>query len=157
MYNFLKNRIYYFDANYFVGSSNFLVVPRRKRSGDHFLLFLFVLTLMMTLTMRSWRMKKTLKTQPWRRWRLGSCSGHGRPIGKFVVVSRGSCLLNSARPAGVGLHQTHAGLAASFIQVDVVVVVGLTASAVIASEFAVISANACAVTTIRSPPFLTST
>lgn len=125
----MKNRFYYFDANYFVGSSNFVVVPRRKRSDDHFLLFLFVLTLMMTLTMRSRRMKKTLKTQPWRRWRLGSCSGHGRPIGKFVVVvSRGSCLLNSARPAGVGLHQTHAGLAASFIQVDVVVVVvGLTA------------------------------
>ena len=124
----MKNRFYYFDANYFVGSSNFVVVPRRKRSDDHFLLFLFVLTLM-TLTMRSRQMKKTLRTQPWRRWRLGSCSGHGRPIGKFVVVvSRGSCLLNSARPAGVGLHQTHAGLAASFIQVDVVVVVvGLTA------------------------------
>ena len=149
----MKNRFYYFDANYFVGSSNFVVVPRRKRSDDHFLLFLFVLTLMMTLTMRSRRMKKTLRTQPWRRWRLAGSAG--RPIGK--VVGRGSCLLNSARPAGVGLHQTHAGLAASFIQVDVVVLVGLTASAVIASEFAVISANACAVTTIRSPPFLTST
>ena len=81
---------------------------------------------------------------------------------------RGSCLLNSAWPAGAGLHQTHAGLA-SFMQVDVggdpaglrddELTGGLTATAAaIASEFAVISANAFAVTGGggRSPPFLTS-
>ena len=80
---------------------------------------------------------------------------------------RGSCLLNSAWPAGAGLHQTHAGLA-SFMQVDVggdpaglrddeLTGIGLTAAAAaIASEFAVISANAFAVTGGRSPPFLTS-
>ena len=105
----------------------------------------------------------TTKTQPWRRWRLG-----GRPIGK--VVMRGSCLLNSAWPAGAGLHQTHAGLA-SFMQVDVggdpaglrdefeLTGIGLltAAAAAIASEFAVISANTFAVTGgRRSPPFLTS-
>ena len=129
----MKNRFCYANCN----------VP----SDD---LFLFLTT-----------MTKT-KTQPWRRWRLG-----GRPIGK--VVMRGSCLLNSAWPAGAGLHQTHAGLA-SFMQVDVggdpaglrdefelTTGIGVTAAAAaIASEFAVISANAFAVTGGKSPPFLTS-
>ena len=145
----MKNRFCYFDfdANNFC--CNFVV--------DYFPSFDLFLTLTI-LTSRS-MLTKTMKTQPWRRWwRLAGSAG--RPIGK-VVVGRGSCLLNSAWPAGAGLHQTHAGLAASFMQVDVVGAGdpaggadGLTAA--IASEFAVISANALAVTTGRSTPFLTS-
>ena len=144
----MKNRFCYFDfdANNFC--CNFVV--------DYFPSFDLFLTLTI-LTSRS-MLTKTMKTQPWRRWWRLAGSG-GRPIGKVVV--RGSCLLNSAWPAGAGLHQTHAGLAASFMQVDVVGAGdpaggadGLTAA--IASEFAVISANALAVTTGRSTPFLTS-